>query len=154
MVMSGSLSRPRGESACAQKQTAPFEADCTVFAYLPSTPVRRWLSGIVQVLRRSARTSSETWSSIDLAAMSTVIASPSSTSAIGPPSTASGAIWPMHRPVDPALELCALCHQVGARVAILLLYSLVDVRQWRRALCRTSSLPLLPFLLPPLSERI
>jgi hypothetical protein len=75
-----------------QLVTAPTAADFTSFAYLPSTPrVYFGGSGSQPTLRRSSSASSSATSRRRLRT-SRVIWSPSSMNAIGPASTASGAM--------------------------------------------------------------
>src|SRR6185369_9905063 len=93
--------RPVGRQGVghAQSHTAPRAAVPTSFAYFASTPRLCLGAGADQAALRRASSSPSTCRSRVRAAMSSTISSPSRTSAIGPPSVASGATWPMHRPV-------------------------------------------------------
>ena len=92
----GGAAEPAG-----QPVTAPSEAERTSLTYLPSTPPSYCGRRGAQPLRRRASSSASTSRSRERAARSTRIRSPSRRNATGPASTASGAMWPMHRPVVP-----------------------------------------------------
>src|SRR3954466_13944676 len=96
----GTPSPVRGGSP-AQPQMAPLAAEPTSLAYLASTPRVYRGAGGAQPSRRAASSSSSTSRSRGRAAGSSRIRSPSRTNAIGPPSVASGAMWPMQGPVVP-----------------------------------------------------
>src|SRR5215204_1507864 len=84
-----------------QSQTAPVAADPTRRAYLARTPRLCLAAGGTHPSRRAASSASSTRRSSVLASTSRRTRSPLRTNAIGPPSTASGATCPMHRPVVP-----------------------------------------------------
>ena len=83
----------------SQEVTAPCAADWTTLAYLPSTPRVYFGGSGSQPTLRSSRSGIST-SRVRLRT-SRVIGSPSRTNAIGPASTASGAMWPTQSPVVP-----------------------------------------------------
>src|SRR5690606_2356598 len=90
-----------GDRPLDQVQMAPTLADWTSLAYLASTPRGAGRSTGCQFSRRRCSSSGETSRSRVPLATSSVILSPFSTRAIGPPSVASGAMCPTHSPVVP-----------------------------------------------------
>ncbi len=77
-----------------------MEALVTNFEYLANQPRLIFGSKTGNFARRSAKTSSETCKLIVRFGRSISIISPFSTKAIGPPSAASGEIWPIEIPRD------------------------------------------------------
>src|SRR5699024_11024641 len=101
--------RPRNRDALRRRDAlspqspriAPVEADFTSCTYLPSTPLVNFGGSGSQPTLRAASSESSTSRSSAPVLTSSRIRSPSRTKAIGPPSTASGAMWPTHSPVVP-----------------------------------------------------
>ncbi len=75
--------------------TAPVEAEETSRAYFSSAPRGAGRDGGTKAARRSASLASVPMRRVSV---SMVIVSPSRTRAIGPPTAASGATWPMTKP--------------------------------------------------------
>src|SRR5690606_8964676 len=103
----GMLARPPGAvegtraAGLHYSRMAPRDADLTSLAYLPSTPlVNDGGRGRQPCRRRSSSAGSTSRSSVP-EATSRRMRSPFCTNAIGPPSTASGAMWPTQSPVVP-----------------------------------------------------
>src|SRR6266540_2697270 len=80
--------------------TAPLAAEDTSRAYLASAPVVYRGAGAFHPSRRLPSSASSTSRSRRRVSTSSTIVSPSSTSAMGPPTVASGATWPTANPCE------------------------------------------------------
>ncbi len=89
----------------------PWLASSTTLIYLYKVPCRALSGGAVHRCLRSSSSSADICKSIVFSTASTEMTSPSRTSAIGPPTWASGTTWPITNPWELYSRESAKFHQ-------------------------------------------